>query len=83
MNLRDYIKSLGPERREDYALRSGTTVAYLFQLAGGHSKPSGQLARRLATESGFLVSTQELRPDIFGDPSPSASAVPATSACMG
>ncbi len=80
MNLRDYIKSLGPELREDYAHRSGTTVAYLFQLSGGHSKPSGQLARRLAEESGFAVLPQELRPDIFGN-LPDSS--PAASACMG
>jgi transcriptional regulator with XRE-family HTH domain len=83
MNLRDYIKSLGPDGRKEYARRSGTTEAYLFQIAGGHSKPSGQLTRRLAQESGFLVSPQELRPDIFGNPSPSIPVLTAASACLG
>lgn len=74
MTIREYIKSLRPEQREDYAQRAGTTVAYLFQIAGKHSKASGQLARRLAQESGFLISPQELRPDIFGDPTPATQA---------
>lgn len=74
MNLRDYVNGLDgkPQKegekspREQYADRCDTSVAYLYQIAGGHSKPSGPLARKLAQESGFLVSLQELRPDIFG-----------------
>jgi hypothetical protein len=80
MKLRDYIKKLTPEQRDDYAKRCGTTDAYLFQLAGDHRQPSGQLARRLAEESGFAVLPQELRPDIFGN-LPDSS--PAANACMG
>jgi DNA-binding transcriptional regulator YdaS (Cro superfamily) len=75
MKLREYLKTLTPEQRMDYATRCGTTDAYLFQLAGEHRQPSAQLSRKLAEESGFSVLPQDLRPDIFGDlPPPSRDA---------
>lgn len=67
MTLAEYMKTLSPEQKESYAQRCGTTVAYLFQLSGGHSKASGPLARTLGAQSGGLVQLEALRPDIFGE----------------
>lgn len=66
MNLREYFKQMDEAQRLDYATRCGTTPAYVSQVAYGHRKASGILARKLAEESGWIVSPQSLRPDIFG-----------------
>lgn len=68
MTLRDFMKTLTTEEKEDYARRCGTTVAYLFQIAGAHSQASGPLARKLADESRGALQPGDLRPDIFGAP---------------
>ena len=37
VNVLSYImKRLSPEQREELAMRAGTSVGYLYQLAGGH-----------------------------------------------
>ncbi len=70
MKLSDYLRKLTEIRRMDYAQRAQTTVAYLYQIAGGHSRAGAKLAKRLATESEGFVSVQELRPDLYGDMQP-------------
>jgi hypothetical protein len=67
VDLRTYIKALEPEAREVYAKACETTVAYLWQIAGGHSVPSPKLAKLLAANSGNQVSRGQLRPDIWGE----------------
>lgn len=49
-----------------YALRCGTTIGYLRKALSTKPRLDGALVRRLAEESGDLVSRYELRPDIFG-----------------
>ena len=65
MELRDYFYGLESDDREDYAKRSGTTVAYLIQLIGGHRRPGTELAKALSRESGNEVTLPELRPDVW------------------
>lgn len=65
MDLKQYVDSLDPDARDAYARRAGTTLAYLYQLTGGHRAPSPQLAKRLHAESGNRVKLAKLRPDIW------------------
>ena len=65
MKFKDYVLSLKPNEREDYARRAGTTIKYLPLLTGGHRKAGPELARRLSEESGGVVPLSEIRPDIW------------------
>lgn len=51
MKLKDYIKSITKDQREEFALKSGTSVGYLYLLAGAHRSPSMSMARRLQEAS--------------------------------
>ena len=56
------------DEREEVAKQAGTTVDYLWQLAGGHRKPSVELAKRLEAASkkiGKHMRRHELRSDIW------------------
>lgn len=66
MTLRDFMKTLTREQKEAFAMRCKTKLSYLQQIAGGHRKASGPLARRMIIESGFMISPQSIRDDIFG-----------------
>jgi len=69
--LRQYLTTLTPPQRAEYARRAGTTLRYLTKaLSAGH-RFGGVVSRRLDEASGGRVSKHELRPDIFGPP-PSA-----------
>lgn len=59
MKLKDYIKSITPEQREAFAAMSGTSVGYLYLLAGGHRTPRMSLARRLQEASNGNVSLND------------------------
>ncbi|MBE0436953.1 MAG: hypothetical protein IBX56_14245 [Methylomicrobium sp.] len=67
MDMRTFLKTTSKTERERVAKEAETTVAYLFQLAGGHREPSVKLAMRLEKASGGLLSRRDLRPDIFRD----------------
>ena len=45
--LSKWLKDHSPEEREVLATSANTTVAYLYQLAGGHRTPSLSLALKL------------------------------------
>ncbi len=66
--LRLYVKTLTPEQRVDYALRSGTNDAYLSQLINGHAKPSAEMARNLAEQSGWVIHPSEIHSVFDGIP---------------
>lgn len=66
MNLKDWIKTTPIARRLEACEEIGTTMDYLWQIAGGHSRAGAKKA--LAIEAATGVSRQELRPDIFGHP---------------
>lgn len=70
MQLSELLKELSQTEREQLADDAGTTVEYLYQIAGGHRGGSGKLIRLIA-ESGVnngRTSKEEMRPDIFGEP---------------
>lgn len=68
MELKDYLRNLNSDERQSYAERSGTTVGYLYLLAGKHRHPKPKLARSLHRESEGMVTLHELRPDIYEPP---------------
>lgn len=74
MDMRTFLKTTSKTERERVAKEVETTVAYLFQLAGGHREPSVKLAMRLEKASGGLLSRRDLRPDIFRDLSKESAA---------
>lgn len=63
--FRQYYDSLTTAQREDIAKRAGTKPIYLYQIAAGVRKPSPDMAKRLHQASGFAVSLNTLRPDVW------------------
>lgn len=63
-----FLQELGREARERLAKGAGTTPAYIDQLAGGHRKPSHEMARALVTSATALklpLTLHICRPDIW------------------
>lgn len=67
MKLSEFMAEASAERREEVAQKAETTVAYLYQLAGGHRAASALLARRIENATDGEVTRADLRPDIFDD----------------
>lgn len=65
MNMQEFIRATSPEQREALAAKVEISSKYLFQISGGHRKPSVKLARRLV-EADSRLTLSELRPDIWG-----------------
>lgn len=74
MNVRDWMNQADDEERERVALEAGTTVAYLWQLAGQHRAPSPGLCKRLENATGGRIPRYILRPDIWTEPDNVANA---------
>jgi DNA-binding transcriptional regulator YdaS (Cro superfamily) len=70
MNLKTWIRQTTPEERREICEQIGTTMDYLWQIAGGHSRASARMALEIERYTG--VSKHDLRPDIFG-PRPTSS----------
>lgn len=66
MNIKDYLNTLTPNQRNEFARRAGTKPSHLPQLKGGHSKPSVKLSRELVEASNGALTLEELRPDVWG-----------------
>lgn len=66
--LRNWLSNNPQAQREIVANEAGTSVAYLWQLAGGHRKASLEMAKRLQDATAGNLTIEGLRPDIFGDP---------------
>lgn len=64
--LRDWLAKASTEQRETLAKEARTSVAYLWQLAGGHRKASLKLAKALQDASSGALTIEGLRPDVFG-----------------
>ncbi|MDR3445962.1 YdaS family helix-turn-helix protein [Dyella sp.] len=67
--LRAYLSTLSTIDQAAYAKQCGTTIGYLRKALSTKPRLDGALVRRLDEESGGQVSRQDLRPDIFGEPS--------------
>lgn len=65
--LLNYINSLPIAEREPFAARCGTTVGYLRNACSLKKKMSEGLCLRIATESGNVISPDDLRPDVDWD----------------
>ena len=65
--LQQWLSKTPNDQREAVAEEAKTTVAYLWQLSGGHRKASLELAKRLRDATGGALTIEGLRPDIFGD----------------
>lgn len=69
MNVNEWLKGASKEERENVSSDAGTSVDYLWQLSGGHRRPSPALAAKLE------LATKKYTPDrvlckqalIFGD----------------
>ena len=58
------MKQATPEQREHLASRVGSSVAYFYQIAGGHKKAGPKLCKKLVAAEP-LFTLPELRPDIW------------------
>lgn len=65
MDCKTFLKNTTADERERVAKRAGTTVAYLKQIAGRHSRPSPDLAVRLEEASDQRMTREELLPEFF------------------
>ena len=63
-HLREWLANASPERRDEVARNAGTSPGYLWQLAGGHRKPTPEIAERLQEASGGEITIAGLRPDL-------------------
>ena len=63
--LRNYLNSLTVEEQHDYAIRCGTTLAYLRKAISVKARMDGELCRLLDEHSGGKVPKEELRPGIW------------------
>lgn len=62
--LRDYLRGLPPVDREPFAIRCGTTLKYLLQVAYGGKSANAELAMLLDWQSGGRVPAEQVRPDL-------------------
>lgn len=62
--LRDWLHSHTDSERASLAVSACTSVAYLWQLAGGHRKASLDLAARLHKASKGALTLEGMRPDL-------------------
>lgn len=63
-HLREWLAKTPATRREEVAEQAGTSVGYLWQLAGGHRKAASDLAERLQDASRGEITIAGLRPDL-------------------
>jgi len=67
MDVRTFMRCHDKDAVRQVAAVAETSVAYLEQLAGGHRRPSPELARRLHAASGGAMRLADLRPDLWGE----------------
>lgn len=67
MTLADWLREATDSQRAKAAEKAGTSVGYLYLLAGGHRRASTDLAKKLEKATSKKVTRAELRPDVWGD----------------
>lgn len=67
MDIKTYLRSTNPDERNRVAREAGTTVAYLYQIAGGHRTPGPKMALAIERATSGQVTRSELRPDLWED----------------
>lgn len=63
MDLKTHLNSLNRRGKEQFALRLGTSVGFLAQIAYGHRRCSPDLAIAIERETGGAVTVADLRPE--------------------
>lgn len=63
--IKEWLSSVAEDERSLVAESAGTSVAYLYQLAGGHRKASLELADRLQTATKGKLTISGVRPDLL------------------
>ena len=66
MDLKTLFEELSPGEKILLSQRVPANLNYLFQISGGHRKPSPAMARRLVAADPRLT-LEALRPDIWGE----------------
>lgn len=56
VTLATWLQAHTEKQREAAAKKAGTTVAYLYQIAGGHRTPRPKLAQRIQEATGISAS---------------------------
>ena len=64
MELKTYLKTLDGVGKERLAATLGTSVAYLYQLSGGHRKAGAQILFKIKAATRGKVNPQDLRDDL-------------------
>lgn len=64
MQLLDYLRSMTPEAREDFARRCGTSPDYLLQIGYGNRRPKIALAVSIERESACQIRCEQLLPEV-------------------
>ncbi|MDH5528137.1 MAG: helix-turn-helix domain-containing protein [Nitrospirota bacterium] len=65
MFLDHYIRITTRRERERLARECNTTVAYLYQIAGGHRQPGAGLTLKIERATSGAICRCNLRPDLF------------------
>lgn len=63
MNLREYLQTLSPDAKVEFAIRCGTTIGHLRNVAGHHKTCAESLAINVERESRGAVTCEELCPN--------------------
>jgi DNA-binding transcriptional regulator YdaS (Cro superfamily) len=63
--FRAWFRELTAQQKRDIAAKLKTSVGYLKQIAGGHSRPSAAFANAVDKATRSRASRKELRPDVF------------------
>lgn len=73
MNVKEWLHAASNDERALLVKELGTSMAYLWQIAGGHRKGSPEFANSLqAATTGItpdrIINREDVLPDIFKNP---------------
>lgn len=63
--MQEWLKKATTPERDRVAAEAGTSVAYLYQIAGGHRNPSLELSKKLQAATSGELTIAGLRPDLY------------------
>lgn len=63
--MQEWLKKATAPERDRVAAEAGTSVGYLYQIAGGHRNPSLELSKKLQAASKGELTIPGLRPDLY------------------
>lgn len=78
MDMRTLLRTMNEPQRQELARKVDSSLGYLRLIAGGHRRPSTDLAKKLV-EADARLSLHELRPDVWSAPAEAGGAGAATS----